>query len=43
MTSPIITWLNNVTDKIDGFMYTYILIILLVVVGLYFTIRTKAV
>ena len=31
------------TGEIDGFMYTYILVILLVFVGIYFTIRTKAV
>ncbi len=30
-----------VTDEIDGFMYTYILVILLVIVGIWFTIRTK--
>ena len=31
------------TGEIDGFMYTYILVILLVFVGIYFTVRTKAV
>ena len=31
------------TGEIDGFMYTYILVILLVFVGIYFTIRTKGV
>ena len=28
------------TGEIDSFMYTYILVILLVFVGIYFTIRT---
>ena len=36
-------WLVDVTGEIDGFMYTYILLILLVAVGVYFTIRTKGV
>ena len=31
------------TGEIDSFMYTYILVILLVFVGIYYTIRTKAV
>ena len=31
------------TGEIDSFMYTYILVILLVFVGVYYTIRTKAV
>lgn len=35
--------LNSVLGNISDFMYTYVLIILLVLVGLYFTIRTKAV
>ena len=30
-----------VTGEIDGFMYTYILVILLVFVGIYFSVRTK--
>lgn len=30
------------TGEIDSFMYTYILVILLVFVGVYYTIRTKA-
>ena len=29
-----------ITGEIDGFMYTYILVILLVFAGVYFTIRT---
>ena len=36
-------WLIKLTGNIDGFMYTYILLILLVVTGVYFTIRTKCV
>ena len=36
-------WLVDVTGEIDGFMYTYILLILLVAVGVYFTVRTKGV
>lgn len=36
-------WLVAVTGEIDGFMYTYILVALLVFVGLYFTIRTAGV
>ena len=34
-------FLIGVTGEIDDFMYTYILVILLVIVGIYFTIRTK--
>uniref|UniRef100_A0A7C9NVP9 Alanine:cation symporter family protein n=1 Tax=Muribaculaceae bacterium Z82 TaxID=2304548 RepID=A0A7C9NVP9_9BACT len=30
-----------VTGEIDGFMYTYILVVLLVFVGIYFSVRTK--
>ena len=30
-------WLIELTGNIDGFMYTYILLILLVVTGVYFT------
>lgn len=33
--------LIDVTGEIDGFMYTYILLILLVAAGIYFTCRTK--
>ena len=33
--------LVDITGEIDTFMYTYILVILLVAVGIYFTIRTK--
>ena len=36
-------FLTSVTGEIDGFMYTYILVFLLVVVGVYFTVRTKGV
>lgn len=36
-------WLIELTGNIDGFMYTYILLILLVLTGVYFTIRTKCV
>ena len=32
-----------VTGEIDGFMYTYILVFLLVAVGIWFTVRTKCV
>ena len=34
-------WLVSVTGEIDGFMYTYILVILLVIVGIWFSFRTK--
>ena len=34
---------NDVLTKINDVMYTYILIILLIGVGVYFTIRTKGV
>lgn len=34
-------WLNSVLTSVSDVMYTYILIILLVAVGLYFTFRTK--
>lgn len=37
------TNLNDILTKINDIMYTYVLIILLVGVGLYFTIRTKGV
>ena len=36
-------WLVEFTGNIDSFMYTYILLILLVATGIYFTIRTKCV
>ena len=36
-------WLVAWTGEVDGFLYTYILLLLLVAVGVYFTIRTKAV
>ncbi len=35
--------LINITGVIDDFMYTYILVFLLVIVGVWFTVRTKAV
>ncbi|RNL46899.1 alanine/glycine:cation symporter family protein [Paraeggerthella hongkongensis] len=35
--------LVNLTGEISGYLYTYILLILLVFVGVYFTIRTKGV
>lgn len=35
--------INDILTKINNFMYTYVLIIMLVGVGLYFTIRTKGV
>lgn len=34
-------YLIGVTGEIDGFMYTYILVILLIAAGLWFTFRTK--
>ena len=36
-------WLIKASGQIDGFLYTYILLALLVIVGIYYTIRTKAV
>ena len=36
-------WLVGFTGELSGVLYTYILLLLLVVVGVYFTIRTKAV
>ena len=35
--------LVNITDTIDGYMYTYFLVFLLIGTGIYFTIRTKGV
>lgn len=35
--------LIDVTGSIDSFMYTYILLLLLVITGIYFTVRTRAV
>ena len=35
--------LVSVTGEIDGFMYTYILVFLLVIVGIWFTVRTRCV
>ena len=37
------TWFNSLLGELSNFLYTYILIALLVVTGLYFTFRTKAV
>ena len=37
------TWFNSLLGELSNFLYTYILIALLVVTGLYFTLRTKAV
>lgn len=34
---------NDVLTKLNDVMYTYILIVLLIGVGVYFTIRTKGV
>lgn len=34
-------WINAVLGNISDFMYTYILIIMLVLVGLYFSFRTS--
>lgn len=39
----VIMTINDILTKINDFMYTYVLIIMLVGVGLYFTIRTKGV
>lgn len=36
-------WINDILTKINDTMYTYILVILLVGVGIYFTIRTRGV
>lgn len=33
--------LVNITGEIDGFMYTYILVFLLVIAGIWFSVRTK--
>ncbi len=38
---PINEMLVSVTGQIDDFMYTWILVFLLVAVGIYFTVRTK--
>ena len=32
--------MNDILTKLNDFMYTYVLIIMLVAVGVYFTIRT---
>ena len=37
------TWFNSLLGELSNLLYTYILIALLVVTGLYFTLRTKAV
>lgn len=40
-TNNINSFLVLITGDIDNFMYTYILVALLVFTGIYFTIRTK--
>ena len=35
--------LVGITGEVSGFLYTYILLVLLVFVGVYFTVRTKGV
>lgn len=35
--------MNDILTKLNDFMYTYVLIIMLVAVGVYFTIRTRGV
>lgn len=35
--------LNDILSKLNDVMYTYVLIIMLVGVGIYFTIRTRGV
>lgn len=42
-TNSINSFLVLITGDIDNFMYTYILVALLVFTGIYFTIRTKGV
>ena len=42
-TNSINGFLVLITGDIDNFMYTYILVALLVFTGIYFTIRTKGV
>lgn len=42
-TNNINSFLVLITGDIDNFMYTYILVALLVFTGIYFTIRTKGV
>ena len=37
----IMDFINNILTQINDVMYTYVLIILLIVAGLYFTIRTR--
>lgn len=37
----VLEFLENLTDKVSGAIYTYILVILLVLGGFYFTFRTK--
>ena len=34
---------NEILGKVNDFMYTYVLIFLLIAAGLYFTVRTKCV
>ena len=43
MVDTIVNGINNVVANVNNYLYTYVLIILLIAGGLYFTIRTKAV
>ena len=43
MVNTIVNGINNLVENINNYLYTYVLIILLIAGGLYFTIRTKAV
>ena len=40
-SNPFMQWLGSIISSISGYMYTYILVILLIAAGLYFTIRTR--
>lgn len=41
MSGDFNTWLIDVTTQFDDFLYTYILVFLLVFCAIYFTVRTK--
>ena len=41
MNADFNTWLISVTSAFDDFLYTYILVFLLVFVAIYFTVRTR--
>ena len=41
MNSDFTTWLISATGALDDFLYTYILVFLLVFVAIYFTVRTR--